>query len=61
MLNSSRITFGYAVGGKLLLDDDNRVVIVKVDVTPRLTRAGVAVLSNQNDVNDMKTMKEAGI
>ena len=47
--------------GKLVLADENKVVIVKTVVTPRLTLAGVAVLSNQNDVNEINTINEAGM
>ena len=53
-------TFGYAVCGRFLLADDKSVVIVRTVVTPRLTLAGVAFRSNQNDVNDIKTIKDAG-
>ena len=42
-------------------DEDSKVVIVKTVVTPRLTRAGVALLSNQNEVNDIRTINDAGM
>lgn len=55
------ITLGYEVWGRFLLADDNRVVIVRTVVTPRLTLAGVADLSSQNEVKDIVTINEAGM
>ena len=49
------------VGGKLLLAEDKRVVIVKTVVTPKLTLAGVALRSNQKEVKDIMTMNVAGM
>ncbi len=49
------------MGGKLLFAEDSRVVIVSTVVTPRLTLAGMALRSSQNEVKDMKTMNEAGM
>ena len=49
------------VCGRFLLAEDNRVVMVRTVVTPKLTLAGVAPLSSQKDVNDIKTIKVAGM
>lgn len=52
---------GYAVGGRLALAEEDKVVMVKTVVTPKLTLAGVAFLSIQNEVKAMRTMKVAGM
>lgn len=51
----------YEILGRAALVDDIRVVIVNTVVTPRATRAGVAFRFNQNDTQDIITMRPDGI
>ena len=55
------VTFGYDVWGKSAFAELIRVVVVSTVVTPRLTLAGTASRSSHRLVNDMKTIKVAGI
>lgn len=55
------IDLTYEIFGKAAFVEDIRVVIVRTVVTPKATRAGVALRCNQKETQEMMTMRDAGM
>lgn len=55
------IDLTYEILGRAAFVEDISVVIVKTVVTPRETRAGVAFRFNQNDTQDIMTIRPDGM
>ncbi len=51
----------YDIFGSAALVEDMSVVMVSTVVTPRATRAGVALRCNQKETQEMMTMRLAGM